>query len=67
METQFKVYIASDALCELNKCGVGLKINEKESENIKSRQKIKVCFIGKRSTFGRIYEHEKECIDTKKV
>jgi hypothetical protein len=37
METQFKVYIASDALCELNKCGVGLKINEKESENIKSR------------------------------
>ncbi len=56
METNPKISTASDALCELCKCGVGLEINEKQKENIKSCQKTKTCDIRKRSTFGRIDE-----------
>jgi hypothetical protein len=37
MKTQPKISMASNSLCELNKCGVGLKINEKKRENIESR------------------------------
>jgi hypothetical protein len=36
METQPKISIATNALCESHKCGAGLEINEKEKENIKS-------------------------------
>jgi len=36
VQTQPKISIASDALCELNKCGASLKINEKKRENIES-------------------------------
>jgi hypothetical protein len=36
-----------------------LEINEKVKENIKSHLKIYICFILKRSTFGRINEQEK--------
>jgi hypothetical protein len=36
VETQPKISIDSNTLCELHKCGVGLEINEKVRENIES-------------------------------
>jgi len=45
MKTQPKISTSYDSLFQLHKCNVGLEINKKIKEIVKSRYKKKLCFI----------------------
>jgi hypothetical protein len=67
METNPKISTASDTLCELCKCGVGLDINKKEKENRNSIKKQKYTIVEKHQLLEGRMNVEKECIDTQKL
>jgi hypothetical protein len=56
MNTQLKISIGCDSLCQLNKYTTCLEKNEKMKENVESRYKTKLCFIWQRLTSGKTNE-----------